>query len=163
MGGAPLSCLLICWTFGWSLLPLPANLPYKLGLRRSLAQIVFPPTPPRRSGVGVSRWILYFRCPAGTRDRRSSSSCMCARVRKCYPFAALVFIMILRSASDLVHQPREPFLLMLYVFKGELILTTVYPLLRSPRYDLGALLVATVRNFLLSVKRTHHHCILRFL
>ena len=143
------------WPFGWSLLPLPADPSYELWLRQIPAQIISPPTPPRSSAVGVSRWILYFRCPAGTRDRRSSSSCTCDRVRRCCPFAALVFITILRSASDPLHRPREPFSLKLCVFKGELILTTVYPLLASSRFDLGAFVVATVGNFLFSMQRTH--------
>src|SRR6266540_7002622 len=147
MGGAPLPGVLLSWPFGWSLLPLPANPSYELWLRRIPAQTISPPTPPRRSAVGVSRWILYFRCPAGMRDRRSSSSCTCDRVRRCCPFAALVFITILRSASDPLHRPREPFSLKLCVFKGELILTTVYPLLASSRFDLGAFVVATVGIF----------------
>ena len=156
MGGAPLPCVLLSWPFGWSLLPLPADPSYELWLKWIPAQIISPPTPPRRSAVGVSRWILYFRCPAGTRDRRSSSSRTCDRVRRCCPFAALVFITILRSTSDPLHRPREPFSLKLCVFKGELILTTVYPLLASSRYDLGASVVATVGNFLFSMQRTHH-------
>ena len=155
MGGAPLPSVLLSWPFDWSLLPLPADPSYELWLRRIPAQIISPPTPPRRSAVGVSRWILYFRCPAGTRDRRSSSSRTCDRVRRCCPFAALVFITILRSASDPLHRPREPFSLKLCVFKGELILTTVYPLLASSRYDLGASVVATVGKFLFSMQRTH--------
>jgi len=61
----------------------------------------------------------------------------------------------LRSASDPLHRPREPFSLKLCVFKGELILTTVYPLLASSRYDLGASVVATVGKFLFSMQRTH--------
>ena len=43
---------------------------------------------------------------------------------------------------------------MLCVFKGELILTMVYLLLASPRYDLGVFVVATVGNFLFSMQRT---------
>ena len=78
--------------------PSSADPPYELWLRRSPAEIVSPPTPPRRSAVGLSRWILYFFCPAGTRDQRSSSSRTCDRVRKCCPFVALIFFTILRSA-----------------------------------------------------------------
>ena len=155
MGGAPLPIELLSWSFGWSLLPLPADPSYELWLRRSPAQTVSPTTPPRRSAVGVSRWILYFRCPAGTRDRRSSSSRTCDRVRRCCPFAVLVFITILRSASDPLHHPRESFSLKLCVFKGELSLTTVYPLLASSRYDLGAFVIATVGIFLFSMQLTH--------
>jgi hypothetical protein len=129
----PLPSLLISWPFGWSLLPLSADPPYEIWFRRSPAQIVSPPTSPRHSAVGVSRWIIYFRCPAGTRDLRSSSSHTCDRVQKCCPFAALVFITIFISASEPLHHPREPFSLMLCVFEGELLLSTIYLLLASPR------------------------------
>ncbi|XP_024316490.1 pollen receptor-like kinase 4 [Brachypodium distachyon] len=64
------------------------------------------------------RWIHYFRCPAGTRDQRSSLSRMCDRVRKRCPFAPLIFA-ILRLASDHLHHPREPFsLTKLLVFEA---------------------------------------------
>jgi hypothetical protein len=47
--------------------------------------------------------ILYFRCPAGSRERRSSSSCTCDRARR----RSAYIIAILRSASEPLHHPRD--------------------------------------------------------
>lgn len=118
-GGGPLSHTLLKRPFGWSLLPPLAGPPHEQWLKRSSAQKVFSTTTTTPQCCWSSRGIHYFRCPAGTRDRRSSSSRTCDRVRKCCPFAALIFT-TLRLASDRLHQPRETFsLTKLSVCEGE--------------------------------------------
>ena len=94
-------------------LPLPADPIFELWLRRSPAEIISPPTSQVVVLLESVRRIHYFRCPAGTRDWKSSPSCTCDRVRRCCPFAALISITISRSASDRLHHPRELFSLTL--------------------------------------------------
>jgi hypothetical protein len=48
----------------------------------------------------LSRWILYFCCPAGTRDRRSLSIRTCDQVRKWCPLYARTHTFILYPLVD---------------------------------------------------------------
>jgi hypothetical protein len=73
---------------------------------------------PRRRAAGIFRWIFYFRCPAGSREQRSSSNRTCDRVRKCCWIAALIFT-ILRSASVRLHHTQDLISLSLLFFEGE--------------------------------------------
>ena len=73
-GGAPLSTT-------HNLSPSSCCSTFRAPAWRSPAQIDSPPSS-RRCAAGVFWWIFYFRCPTGTRDRRSSSSRTCDRVRK---------------------------------------------------------------------------------
>jgi hypothetical protein len=60
-GGAPLPHTPFHRSFGWSLLPLPADPPLELWLRRSPAQVVSPP--PRRWVIGVPRGSITSAAP----------------------------------------------------------------------------------------------------
>ena len=93
------------------------------------------PSPPPLccSAAGVPEDLL-LPLPNWSKGRRSSSSRTCDRIRRCCPFVAPIFITTLRSASDRLHHPREPFSLNLLVFEGESF-SNRYKL--SPRCDLG--------------------------
>src|SRR3954471_11716401 len=93
-----------------------------------------PPPPLCCSAAGVPEDPL-LPLPNWSKGRRSSSSRTCDRVRRRCPFVALIFITTLRSASDRLHHPREPFSLKLFVFEGESF-SNRYKL--SPRCDLGS-------------------------